>query len=160
MWCKDNLSTFKKHYISQPWRVYCYKTNSMNDPQVNKTLTYLRQVETVAQEVLAKKHLKIELSNGRNKFNEAYRALQKSDENHAFLKCGSCYLRFPKDVAIDVLKEDIKTSTEEIDELHEEIRRKVSDLRELEHQPGIVGFGLKPLSGVEARAISKGFGDH
>lgn len=48
--------------------------------------------------------------------------------------------------------------TLDINNLHEKIRDNVHKLRDLEHQPGIEGFRLKPMTAAEARAINKGFG--
>lgn len=46
----------------------------------------------------------------------------------------------------------------EIEGLHDKIKQDSSKLRDLEHEPGIVGIGLKPLSASEARALNKAFG--
>lgn len=46
----------------------------------------------------------------------------------------------------------------EIEDLQSTIKRDMCKMRDLEHQPGIVGVGLKPMSGSEARTLNKAFG--
>ncbi|XP_017771179.1 PREDICTED: p53 and DNA damage-regulated protein 1-like [Nicrophorus vespilloides] len=122
---------------------------------MDKTLTYLAEVEAVAQEIIQHKEEKLRLSNSRNKFNEALRCLQKTEHRTTFLDLGRTLLEFPKDLAMDLIQKDIKETTDEIDRLHSEIRNKAGVLRDLEHEERIVGFGLKPLSAKEASALSK-----
>lgn len=48
--------------------------------------------------------------------------------------------------------------SEDISDLECKIKDGVGRLRDLEHLPGIEGFRLKPMTGVEAKAIHKAFG--
>lgn len=53
---------------------------------------------------------------------------------------------------------DITSADLDLKNLNQKIRENVSKLRDLEHQPGIIGMGLKPMSGKEASVIAKAFG--
>lgn len=53
---------------------------------------------------------------------------------------------------------DLEKVEQAINNLHESTKDKVHKLRDLEHQPGIEGFRLKPMTSAEAKAIYKGFG--
>lgn len=49
-------------------------------------------------------------------------------------------------------------TSNEVNNLHKSMKEKVGKLRELEHQPGIGGFELKPMTGAEAKMIHGALG--
>lgn len=53
---------------------------------------------------------------------------------------------------------EIAKAEEDLDNLHKEIKEKVHKLRDLEHEPRLEGFTLKPISLAEAKVLHKGFG--
>ncbi|GJQ68750.1 hypothetical protein Trydic_g17282 [Trypoxylus dichotomus] len=132
----------------------------MNDetPEIKKSTIYLTEVEALAQDILTDKETKLELSNAQNKFREAYRALQQSTEKSAWMKFGLVYIQLPTKECQNLMKNELDKVTLDVDNLHKAIKDKVHKLRDLEHQPGIEGFRLTPMTGAEAKAINKGFG--
>ncbi|KAI4470704.1 hypothetical protein MML48_1g09239 [Holotrichia oblita] len=142
-------------------------------PEIKKSTIYLTEVETLAQQILTDKESKLRLSNAQNKFREAYRALQQNFDKKSWMKLGSVYIEIPTEECKNIMKNGKTSShyfssnyvfteldkiTLDIDNLHETIRDKVHKLRDLEHQPGIEGFRLKPMTAAEVKAINKGFG--
>lgn len=77
------------------------------DSDTQKSFTYLKEVEEVAQEILTDKETKLELANAQNKCREAYRALQSVEERQAWLKIGTVYVRLPKEECREILKKGL-----------------------------------------------------
>ncbi|KAI4470709.1 hypothetical protein MML48_1g18981 [Holotrichia oblita] len=127
-------------------------------PEIKKSTIYLTEVETLAQQILTDKESKLRLSNAQNKFREAYRALQQNFDKKSWMKLGSVYIEISTEECKNIMKNELDKVTLDIDNLHETIRDKVHKLRDLEHQPGIEGFRLKPMTAAEVKAINKGFG--
>ncbi|XP_044751496.1 uncharacterized protein LOC123311530 [Coccinella septempunctata] len=128
------------------------------DVETQKSYTYLKEVETVAQDILTLKDMKLELSNAQNKFREALRAIEHSDERTVWMKEGSVYIQRPRQECLIFLRKEIEKSQDDITGLQNSIKDKLNELRDLEHEPRIVGFGLKPLSIREAKTLHKAFG--
>lgn len=82
------------------FRFHCQTMNA----ETQKSFTYLKEVEEVAQEILTDKQAKLELSNAQNKYREAYRALQSVEERQTWLKLGSVYVRLPREDCREILK--------------------------------------------------------
>lgn len=74
------------------------------DVETQKSFTYLKEVEEVAQEILTDKQTKLDLANAQNKYREAYRALQNVEERQAWLQVGTVYVRLPKEECREILK--------------------------------------------------------
>ncbi|KAL3282922.1 hypothetical protein HHI36_006080 [Cryptolaemus montrouzieri] len=130
----------------------------LQDVQTQKSYTYLKEVETVAQDILTFKDMKLDLSNAQNKFREALRAIEQSEDRKVWLKEGSVYIQRNRQECIEKLKKEIEKSQEDITGLQNIIKDKLNELRDLEHEPRIEGFSLKPLSLVEARTLHTAFG--
>lgn len=147
------------------------------DPAMQKSVQYLTEIEELAQDIMTEKETKLELSNAQNKYREAIRALQQTDRRKTWLKCGLVDVELPVDECKSFLEQgklifaihkenvfvyksisEMKQTTTEINRLHSSIRAKLSKIRDLEHEPGIVGMSLKPMSVSEAKAINKAFG--
>ncbi|KAF7284513.1 hypothetical protein GWI33_022100 [Rhynchophorus ferrugineus] len=133
-----------------------------NFPEIDqqKSFKYLVEVETVGQDILTLKDEKLELSNAQNKFREALRALEQSDDRNSWIKLGSLYVQRPTEECKTILRREINKAEDALKDLHEEIRSKVHKLRDLEHEPRLEGFTLKPISVAEAKALHKGFGSY
>ncbi|KAJ8958639.1 hypothetical protein NQ318_016364 [Aromia moschata] len=131
---------------------------NIEDLHTQKSYLYLKEVESLAQDIITAKETKIELANGQNKFREALRAIQSSEDRRTWIKLGSVYVERSSEECKIILQNEISKTEEDLNNLHEEIREKVQKLRDLEHEPRLEGFTLKPISVAEARALHKGFG--
>lgn len=127
------------------------------DVETQKSFDYLQEVEKVAQKVLVDKQTKLELANAQNKYREAYRALQQVEDRQSWIKLGTVYVKLPTEECKNMLKEEIDTTGKSMDSLQETIKENLQKLRDLEHEPRLEGYGLKPLSAAEAKAINKAF---
>jgi len=128
------------------------------DIEQQKSLKYLVEVETVGQDILTLKQEKLELANAQNKFREALRALKLIYDRNSWIKLGSVYVERPTEECKSILGEEILKAQDDLNNLHEKIKNKVHKLRDLEHEPRLEGFTLKPISLAEAKALHKGFG--
>lgn len=152
-----------------------------NFPEINqqKSFKYLVEVETVAQDILTLKDEKLELSNAQNKFREALRALEQCDDRNSWIELGSVYVQRPTEECKVILRRgnkgfksdtleflytlnisEINKAEDALKDLHEEIKNKMHKLRDLEHEPRLEGFTLKPISVTEAKGLHKGFGSY
>ncbi|CAG9762629.1 unnamed protein product [Ceutorhynchus assimilis] len=129
-------------------------------PQIEqqKSFIYLQEVETVGQDILTLKEEKLELSNAQNKYREALRALESVFDRNSWIQVGAVYIERPTEECKAILRKEIAKAEEDRNELHEKIKSKVHKLRDLEHEPRLEGFALKPISFTEAKALHKGFG--
>lgn len=129
-------------------------------PQVEqqKSFKYLEEVETVGQNILTLKEEKIELANAQNKLREALRALEQIDERNSWIQVGFTYVQRPTEECKIILRKEIGKAEDDLKDLHEEIKKNLHKLRDLEHEPRLEGFSLKPISLAEAKALHRGFG--
>lgn len=127
------------------------------DVQTQKSFTYLKEVEEIAQDVLTDKQIKLDLSNAQNKYREALRALQNVDSRQSWIQLDSVYVKLPTEACKQILSEEIESTKADIDNLQQRIKDNVHKLRDLEHEPRLEGYGLKPLSAAEAKAFNKAF---
>lgn len=72
--------------------------------QIKKSTTYLTEIETLAQDILTDKQMKLQLSNGQNKYREAYRALQQSVDKKTWMKLSSVYIELPTEECKSIVK--------------------------------------------------------
>lgn len=77
----------------------------MDEESTSKLLTYLTETESIAQDVITHKEMKLELANAVNKYNEAIRALDKTDERKTWLKVSNVYIELPVEECKNILKE-------------------------------------------------------
>lgn len=66
------------------------------DIETQKSYTYLKEAESVAQDILTLKDTKLDLSNAQNKFREALRAIEHSEERNIWMKQGAVYIQRPR----------------------------------------------------------------
>lgn len=151
------------------------------DSAREKTFIYLEEVESVSQDILTLREEKVKLANAQNKNREALRALEQVYERNTWMQLGSVRILRPTEECKGLLRNgknineelkqlklfeavrmtvfsDIAEAEERLKNLHDEIKAKVSKLRDLEYEPRIEGFSLKPISSAEAKALYAGFG--
>ncbi|KAH0999313.1 p53 and DNA damage-regulated protein 1 isoform X2 [Dendroctonus ponderosae] len=129
------------------------------DSAQQKTFTYLQEVERVSQDILTLREEKMKLANSQNKNREALRALEQVYERNTWMQLGSVRIERPTEECKAILRNDLAAAEERLKSLHEEIKDKVHKLRDLEHEPRLEGFALKPISLAEAKALHAGFGN-
>lgn len=130
----------------------------LENVQTQKSYKYLQEVETVAQDILTLREEKVELANTQNKLREALTALKHTDDRHTWVLTGSTYIQLLTDEAKSLLQDEINKAEHDLNILHNKIKTKSQELRDLEHQPRIEGLTLKPISNFEAKALNKAFG--
>ncbi|KAF5305925.1 hypothetical protein FQR65_LT07536 [Abscondita terminalis] len=131
---------------------------NLDSPEYSKTLTYLMEVETICQDILTLKDTKLELANTLSKLQECLRALQKTDDRKSFLKIGSLFIEHPTEKCKTIIQKEINNVKDQYDDVNMEMKEKLIKKRDIEHEPKIKGFGLRPLSHSEATGLMKGFG--
>ncbi|XP_018563331.2 p53 and DNA damage-regulated protein 1-like [Anoplophora glabripennis] len=131
---------------------------ALQDLQTQKSYKYLHEVETLAQEILTAKETKMQIANAQNKFREALRAIESTEERRTWIQMGTVYIERPSSECKNILRSEIAKAEEDLDNLHKKIKEMVYKLRDLEHEPRLEGFTLKPISVAEAKALHKGFG--
>ncbi|KAF5274881.1 hypothetical protein FQA39_LY07063 [Lamprigera yunnana] len=131
---------------------------SVESPEYSKTLIYLVEVETVSQDILTLKDTKLELANSLGKLQECLRVLQTSNDRRSYLKVGSLFIQHSTENCIVLIQKEMEELKEQYDAVSIQIKDNISKKRDIEHEPKIEGFGLKPLSHAEAKGLMKGFG--
>lgn len=153
--------------------------NALQNLETQKSYKYLQEVETLAQEILTAKETKIQIANAQNKFREALRAVESTEDRKTWIQMGTVYIERPSSECKNILRKgsytcslqflfwtfenlicilEIAKAEDDLDNLHKDIKEKVHKLRDLEHEPRLEGFTLKPISLSEAKALHKGFG--
>ncbi|KAJ8931596.1 hypothetical protein NQ314_015458 [Rhamnusium bicolor] len=130
----------------------------LQDLETQKSYKYLQEVETLAQDIITAKETKLHLANAQNKLREALRALDNTEDRKTWIQVGSIYVERDSVVCKTILRNDIAKVEDDLNNLQIEIKEKVHKLRDLEHEPRLEGFTLKPISVAEAKALHKGFG--
>ncbi|XP_072051875.1 p53 and DNA damage-regulated protein 1-like [Amphiura filiformis] len=115
----------------------------------NFVLRHLGELEELAETVLSDKQQIVALDRKRTKGLEALRALS----NKAWVCFGNTFIKMPQSKAQGLLKEDQKNLDEEIDKLRNDLKPKVSKLRDMEGSKEVKGFDLKALSKDELQAV-------
>ncbi|KAG5876982.1 hypothetical protein JTB14_008127 [Gonioctena quinquepunctata] len=131
---------------------------ALENLETQKSFKYLREVEKVAQDILTLKEDKLELAHAQNKLREALNALKGAEDRKAWIQVGSVFVERPVNECRQILQEEITKAEIGLKELQYEIKEKAQKLRDLEHEPRLEGFTLKPISVSEAKALHKGFG--
>ncbi|KAJ8925284.1 hypothetical protein NQ315_009112 [Exocentrus adspersus] len=132
--------------------------STLQNLETDKSYKYLYEVETLAQDLLTAKETKKEIANAQNKFREALRSIEQTEERRTWIQIGSVYVEKPSVDCINLLRSEIAKAEEDLNNLHKEIKEKMYKLRDLEHEPRLEGFTLKPLSLAEAKGLHKAFG--
>ena len=116
----------------------------------------MKQMELLAEDILADKRKMIELDRRRQKNREALRALKNTDGvSRVWCVHGSSFVRTDRNVAeVSIAMEQAEIENE-LDVVRKHIKKTMQELRLLEGNKGIQDFDLKPLSKEEKDAIHK-----
>jgi chaperonin cofactor prefoldin len=123
------------------------------DMDMNKMLEALEQVEEVADDIIASKEQIVDLDRRRNKNREASRALSKSKDKKIWLNFGGMFVKTTTQKAKEIINEDQEELNKGITTLRDEMKEKVSTLRQLEGKPQLKGWHLQALSSDEVSAL-------
>lgn len=74
-------------------------------PELSRSLTYLLEVETIAQDILTLKETKLDLANALNKLRESHRALQTTSDKYSFIKVGSLFFNYSTEECKTLIQE-------------------------------------------------------
>ncbi|XP_028038706.1 p53 and DNA damage-regulated protein 1 [Bombyx mandarina] len=120
-----------------------------------KLLRYLKQIETLASDILVDKNEIVMLDKRRNKNREALRDLTKSSQKKYWLTVGSILVKHKFEDTKTLLEADQKQLNIDINKLRSDLKIKVNTLRDLEMQPPVPGLMLVPLSQKETEGLTK-----
>lgn len=123
-----------------------------------KIFKIMKQMELLAEDILADKRKMIELDKRRQKNREALRALKKpegmsSGTSMVWCVYGSSFVRTEKCVAEATISAEQADIENELEASRKRIKKTMQELRLLEGSKGIEGFDLQPLSREEKAAI-------
>lgn len=129
----------------------------MDDSQ--KSLKYLISVEKLAEEILSDRRSVVQLDKRRNENREAMRAIKNiSKIENRTKKCwitiGSNLFKISTEKSLEMIDKDQKQLDIDINKLRSDLKVKVNQFRDLEHQPPVPGLMLVPLS-LEESNITK-----
>ncbi|KAM8945766.1 p53 and DNA damage-regulated protein 1 [Pelodytes ibericus] len=126
-----------------------------------KVLTYLQEVEAIAEDVLSDRRQIVDLDMKRNQNREALRALSRDSVQHEKVTVcfGNMFIQLPKNKTKEMIERDQEQLDMEINKLRTNLKMKVNQLYEAQGKPELKGFNLTPLSPDEVKAISKVLGD-
>ena len=125
-----------------------------------KIFEVIKQMELLAEDILADKQKMVELDKRRQKNREAWRALKKSDRNESaatrtWCVHGSSFVRTDIRVAVAAISAEQSEIETELEVVRKRMKRTMQELSLLEGRKGIESFDLKPLNRDEKDAIHK-----
>ncbi|EEB15510.1 p53 and DNA damage-regulated protein, putative [Pediculus humanus corporis] len=123
----------------------------MDNP--DKSLQYLKELESLGEEILVDRQEIIALDKRRNETREGLRELKNSKVTKTWFALGPLLLKFPTNKVENLLKKDQVQVDAEINKLRSNLKVKVNLLRDMEHQPPVPGLMLKPMSKQEMNAM-------
>ncbi|XP_058793965.1 p53 and DNA damage-regulated protein 1-like isoform X5 [Phymastichus coffea] len=118
-------------------------------------LDYLQKIEEKGVEIVTDRHEVIALDKRRNDDRVGMRALQKQVADKTWITIGPILLKMSKRKAEDLLKKDQNQCDIEINKIRSNLKVKVNNLRDLEHNPPVPGLMLKPMSSSEMAAMNQ-----
>ncbi|XP_011501232.1 PREDICTED: p53 and DNA damage-regulated protein 1 [Ceratosolen solmsi marchali] len=129
----------------------------MMESQV-QLLDYIQQIEEKGVEILTDRQEVIALDKRRNDDRVGMRALQKQNGDKTWITVGPLLIKISSKAAEELLKEDQKQCDIEINKIRSDLKIKVSEIRQMEHNPPVPGLTLKPMSNSEMSAINQVLG--
>ncbi|XP_015604536.1 G patch domain and ankyrin repeat-containing protein 1 homolog [Cephus cinctus] len=123
--------------------------------QQKKMLEFLECIEAKAGEILTDRQEVIALDRRRNENRVGLRAVQKDKNEKTWMAVGSLLIKFPKKTAEDLLTRDLKECDIGINKIRSDLKIKVNELRDLEHNPPVPGLMLQPLNRGEMDAFNQ-----
>lgn len=130
----------------------------MDNP--NKSLQHLEEVESLGEEILTDRSEIVALDKRRQDNREGLRALSKCTDKKTWMALGPLLIKLPKEKAQDLMQKDQVQVDAEINKLRSNLKVKVNNLRDLEHQNPVPGLMLNALSPAEMNAVGQIIGRH
>ncbi|XP_068172491.1 p53 and DNA damage-regulated protein 1 [Antennarius striatus] len=129
------------------------------DPESQRILDYLTEVEEAAEDVLTTKQQIVDLDTKRNRNREAVNALrdEMSHSEKVMVCFGNMFIKLPKAKTSGMIQKDQEQIDKEINDLRKELKAKVNRLNEIQGKPELRGYNLSPLSTEELKAVSSLF---
>ncbi|XP_029989686.1 p53 and DNA damage-regulated protein 1 [Sphaeramia orbicularis] len=126
------------------------------DPDSERVLQYLTEVEEAAEDVLATKQQIVDLDTKRNKNREALSALRNefSDSEKVKVCFGNMFIKFPAAKTKEMIQRDQEQLDKEINDLRNGLKAKVNRLNEIQGKPELRGYSLTSLSADELKAVN------
>ncbi|XP_023246882.1 G patch domain and ankyrin repeat-containing protein 1 homolog [Copidosoma floridanum] len=121
-------------------------------------LDYFQKIEAKGLEILTDRQEVVALDKRRNDDRMGMRALQKQNHDKTWMTVGPILLKMPAKKAEELLKEDQKQCDIEINKIRSDLKVKVNELRDIEHNPPVPGLMLKPMSKTEMAAMNQVMG--
>uniref|UniRef100_A0AC34GXV9 P53 and DNA damage-regulated protein 1 n=1 Tax=Panagrolaimus sp. ES5 TaxID=591445 RepID=A0AC34GXV9_9BILA len=114
----------------------------------------MKQLEFLGHEVLSAKKRLIDLGSQKNWYREAWRAVQKQNNDtpdgqkktYIFIS-PRVFVQETTEKAVTLMKEDLDETEKEIEEMRVELKKNVDELRKFEGKKDLteLGFNLKPV---------------
>ncbi|XP_046383653.1 p53 and DNA damage-regulated protein 1-like [Ischnura elegans] len=123
------------------------------DDSVNKVLQGVSESEEIAEDILGDRGLIVELERRKNALREASRALERGDGDKVWILNGPFFVKMKTKDARDLIRRDTQNISHEVESIRNKLKVKVDKLRDVENQPNLKGFNLKPLSRNELAAL-------
>ncbi|XP_054164761.1 telomere length regulation protein TEL2 homolog [Oppia nitens] len=125
------------------------------DSNVDQVLNALQKVEEVAEDILRSKQEIIDLNVKLNNNREALNVLKrhedfKHESNKLWLCFGNSFIKTSVKSAKSLITEDHNQLNKQINDLRDDLKPKVDQLRQLEGKEELKGFNLKPLDKNES----------
>eukprot|EP00794_Sanderia_malayensis_P018743 gene18743-20632_t len=115
--------------------------------ETDAILNKIANIELLGEEIIADRHLLIDLGKKTNSNREAIRALKsKKNEEKSWLCIGSTFFKIQDKNISKVLEKDQSNLGQEIDNIRTKLKDKVSKLHELEGLEDVSRFSLSSLS--------------
>ncbi|XP_077287651.1 pdrg1 prefoldin-like subunit [Arctopsyche grandis] len=124
----------------------------MDDSQ--KSLKYLVEVESLAEDILADRRSIVFLDKRRNENREALRSVKGSREGKVWVCIGGTLVKLERETAIRLITTDQTALDIEINKIRSQLKLKVNQLRDLEYKPPVPGLMLTPLTSQENSTFS------
>ncbi|OXA61176.1 p53 and DNA damage-regulated protein 1 isoform X2 [Folsomia candida] len=127
----------------------------MNVPrQSERIVTYLTDLEQAAEEILTDRQTIIDYDRKRNANRESLRHLKNSSEKKTWIAMGNNFFKLEKVAVEDMIhKDQVKLDTS-INEIRDNLKKKVDRVRDIEEKPALKGYNLKPLNSDEMRGLN------
>ncbi|KAH6569947.1 hypothetical protein BASA61_000738 [Batrachochytrium salamandrivorans] len=120
------------------------------------------EVERLAEDILSERHLRIEYDRRRQELQQVLRLFREGKalaaENKPWMFSGGMFMKFPRDDAQQMLREDLAKINLEIDKCNDKIRQWTIELEQTERgadSARIKGLELKGVSQSEMGALSQ-----
>jgi len=119
----------------------------------SKIVTCLADLEEAAEDILTDRQTIIDLDRTRNGNREALRHLRKQEEKKSWIIMGSTFFKLDTESVETILNKDQEKLDKEINDLRDNLKKKMDRIKDLEGRPALKGFDLKPLNRDEMSAI-------